>query len=170
MSDAPLIVTLKMDEPTYKFFNDLRQKYFPPERNFLSAHITLFHHLPGEMIDEISEYLVKTASEQKEFSLAFPHVRFLGKGTAIEIESTELILLRRKLAGEWNEYLTNQDKQKFQPHITIQNKVAPDKAKILFEETKNNWETKQGTANGLQVWHYRGGPWELANEFALYKG
>lgn len=169
MTAAPLIVTLKPDNSTFEFFNGLRQKYFPPERNFLSAHITLFHHLPGEMIDEISEYLVKIASEQNEFPLIFPRVRFLGKGTAIEIESTELILLRRKLAGEWNEFLTNQDKQKFQPHITIQNKVAPDEAKILFEETKNNWETKQGIAVGLQVWHYCNGPWELANEFKFSK-
>lgn len=169
MSASPLIVTLKLDDSTFEFFDELRQKNFPPERNFLSAHVTLFHHLPGEMIEGISDFLETIASAQNEFSLVFPKFRFLGKGTAIEIESAELIALRKNLADEWNKFLTNQDKQKFQPHITIQNKVAPDEAKILFEEIKENWITKQGTAIGLQVWHYRGGPWELAKEFAFRK-
>lgn len=165
MSDSPLIVTAKMDAETQKFFDDLRQKHFPPERNFLSAHITLFHHLSAEIISEIEEFLTQIASEQKTFAINFPTARFLGKGTAIEIESPELIDLHKKLAAHWRDVLTNQDKQKFKPHITIQNKVAPDKAKILFEEIKNSWKAKKGNIAGLQLWHYRNGPWESAREF-----
>lgn len=165
MPDSPLIVTAKIDAETQKFFDDLRQKYFPPERNFLSAHVTLFHHLPGEKIFEIENFLTQIASVQKTFSVNFPSARFLGKGTAIEIESPELIDLHKKLAAHWRDVLTAQDKQKFKPHITIQNKVAPVEAKILFEEIKNNWKPKQGKLVGLQLWHYRGGPWESAKEF-----
>lgn len=169
MPDSPLIVTAKMDEETQVFFDRLRQKYFPPERNFLSAHITLFHHLPAEMIFEIEDFLERIASDQETFALNFSSVRFLGRGTAIEIESPALSDLRAKLAVYWHGVLTNQDKQKFRPHITIQNKVAPIEAKILFEETKNNWKPKKGTVIGLQLWHYRGGPWESVKEFYFKK-
>lgn len=169
MPDSPLIVTAKMDETTQEFFDLLRRKHFPPERNFLSAHITLFHHLPAEMISEIEDFLEQTALNQRAFALNFPSVRFLGRGTAIEIESAELIDLHKKLAEHWRARLTNQDKQKFKPHVTIQNKVAPFEAKILFEEMKNNWKPKKGNANGLHLWHYRGGPWELAKEFDFQK-
>jgi len=165
MPDSPLIVTAKIDEETQKFFDDLRRKHFPPERNFLSAHITLFHHLPAEKIFEIEDLLERIASDQQIFTLNFSSVRFLGRGTAIEIESPELIDLHKKLAAHWRDVLTNQDKQKFKPHVTIQNKVAPDEAEKLFEQLKNNWKPKKGNAVGLHLWHYRGGPWESAKEF-----
>lgn len=165
MPDSPLIVTAKTDEETQAFFDRLRRKHFPPERNFLSAHITLFHYLPAEMIFEIEDFLERIASDQELFALNFSSVRFLGRGTAIEIESPELSDLRAKLAVRWRGVLTNQDKQKFKPHITIQNKVAPIEAKILFEEMKNNWKPKKGNITGLQLWHYRNGPWELAKDF-----
>ena len=169
MQTAPLILTAKIDRKTFEFFDDLRRKHFPSQRNFLSAHITLFHHLPGEMISEIENFLEEISSKQRVFSLSFPSVRFLGRGTAIEIESPELIVLRKEIADRWRDVLTDQDKQKFNPHITIQNKVAPDVAKIIFEQMKNDWEPKKGTVDGLYLWHYRGGPWESAKEFDFVK-
>lgn len=158
-----------MDADSFYLFNELRQKYFPAERNFLPAHITLFHHLPGDNLDEIEEVLKIVASRQYEFPLVFPDVKFLGRGTAVEIESTELVSLRVKLANRWSEYLTEQDKQKFVPHITVQNKVTPEEARPVFEQIKATWKPMRGKAVGLQLWHYRGGPWQIANEFAFYK-
>ena len=35
-------------------FDRLRELHFPPERNYLSAHLTLFHKLPGKRATEIS--------------------------------------------------------------------------------------------------------------------
>jgi 2'-5' RNA ligase len=169
MSNDPLIVTAKMDADSSDFFNELRQKHFPAERNFLAAHITLFHHLPGDKLDEIEDVLKVVASRQYEFPIIFPLVRFLGRGTAVEVESTELVSLRIKLSNKWSEYLTDQDKKKFRPHVTIQNKVEPEEAQLLFEGTKANWEMKRGKAVGLQLWHYRGGSWQIANEFDFYK-
>ena len=45
---APLILTLKLDQASFTRLDALRQAHFPPERNWLSAHLTLFHHLPGD--------------------------------------------------------------------------------------------------------------------------
>lgn len=169
MSNNPLIVTAKMEADSFDYFNHLRQKYFPAARNFLSAHITLFHHLPSEQLNEIEEILKEVASHQYEFPLIFPKVKFFGQGCGIEVESTELISLQFKLFNRWSEYLTEQDKQKFQPHITIQNKVPPEAARITFEELRNTWQVRRGKAVGLQLWNYQGGPWQLENEFSFYK-
>ncbi|MCY7376096.1 MAG: 2'-5' RNA ligase family protein [Pyrinomonadaceae bacterium] len=163
----PSILTVKFDADSFGFFDLLRRKHFPPERNFLAAHITLFHHLPGEEIEHIEDELMRICADYEAFELHFPALRFLGKGTAAEIESAELIKLRSTLAARWEQWLTAQDKQKFKPHITIQNKVAPDEARRLFEAMRASWEAKTGNAVGLQLWHYKGGPWELANEFTF---
>lgn len=165
----PLILTLKLDSDLFGSFDALRRKHFPSERNFLAAHITLFHHLPGEEISTVKDDLTRICAEYEAFEIRFPTLRFLGKGTAAEIESAELLRLRSMLAAVWEIWLTAQDQQKFKPHITIQNKVAPDKARKLYEELRANWQAITGKAVGLQLWHYLGGPWELAEEFTFGK-
>jgi 2'-5' RNA ligase len=165
MNSLPLILTAKLDAESFSFFNSLREKHFPPERNFLKAHVTLFHHLPGEEISMIENDLRNVAANRQTFELRFPTLRFLGKGTAAEIESPELLTVRATLADSWKERLTAQDLQKFKPHITIQNKVALDEARRLFDQMSAVWKPVTGKAVGLQLWHYQGGPWELANEF-----
>lgn len=165
----PLIVTAKMEASSFEFFNELRRRHFPPERNFLSAHITLFHHLPGEETKVFEKDLENIAAANAEIKLDFSGVRFLGRGTAIEIESPELIALRAKLAYQWEKYLTRQDRQKFKPHITVQNKSEPEAAKILYEKLKTDWQSRKGSALGLQLWHYLDGPWQLAGEFIFEK-
>ncbi|MEO8768767.1 MAG: hypothetical protein ABI402_01725 [Ferruginibacter sp.] len=45
--DAPLIVTLKLDDETQLFFDRLRKEHFPKHINYLDAHCTLFHKLPA---------------------------------------------------------------------------------------------------------------------------
>ncbi len=162
---SPLILTARLNAASFDFFDALRRKYFPPERNFLAAHITLFHHLPGEEISRIETDLREICANHQALAASFPTLRFLGKGTAAEIEAAELSQIRSTLAGQWNGWLTAQDKQKFKPHITIQNKVAPDEARRLYEALRSDWQVKTGTFVGLDLWHYRGGPWELANEF-----
>lgn len=166
----PLILTAKLDAESFDFFDALRRKYFPPERNFLAAHVTLFHHLPDAATARIEADLSDVCAERQAFEMRFPALRFLGKGTAAEIESAELVRLRAMLADAWADWLTAQDKQKFKPHITIQNKVAPDEAKRLFETLRSDWQSRTGSVVGLQLWHYLGGPWELANEFEFRKG
>jgi hypothetical protein len=49
---SPLILTLEMDTHSFEILDALRKKHFPPERNVLDAHITLFHKLPGEQEED----------------------------------------------------------------------------------------------------------------------
>jgi hypothetical protein len=62
-----------------------------------------------------------------------------------------------------------QDSRKFAPHVTIQNKVPPEQARGLYEKLNESWQPLSGTATALQLWHYKNGPWRLANEFDFYK-
>ncbi len=87
---APLILTLKLDAESFAFFDALRQKHFPAERNFLKAHVTMFHHLPGVQKAKIEADLREVSAQHKSFELRFPKPRFLGRGTAFEIKSGEL--------------------------------------------------------------------------------
>lgn len=164
---APMILTLKLDVESFAFFDSLRRKHFPAERNFLSAHVTLFHNLPGSFREGIESDLNELRRRYKPFALCFPAWRFLGRGAAIEIESSDLNRLRDELKNKWLEFLTNQDRQKFKPHITVQNKVAPEAARRLLDELSKEWTSRDGAGIGIELWHYLNGPWKLVREFAF---
>ena len=161
----PLILTLKLDQQSFDALDTMRQQYFPRARNLLSAHVTLFHQLPDEQELSIRQTLQELCAEIPVLHLSFPKLRFLGKGVAVEIECAELLQLRKKLAADWDALLTAQDKQGFRPHITIQNKVAPDDARRVFDRLAFAWKMADGRGEGLLLWHYLDGPWELVGEF-----
>ncbi|MUL39424.1 2'-5' RNA ligase family protein [Gloeocapsopsis dulcis] len=169
-SPSPLILTLKLDRITFDFFNELRQQHFPSERNFLPAHITLFHALPGEHELSIQQSLQNLCTHTPSLPLLFPKPRFLGRGVAIEVSCSELIQLRQQLAATWNMWLSKQDQQRYQPHVTIQNKVTSDEARQLYNELVSSWNSVNGYGEGLLLWYYKGGPWELAGEFIFKCG
>lgn len=166
MSAPPLILTLKLDQAAFDRLNDLRQRNFPPARNFLPAHVTLFHALPGDRLAAIEQHLQVVCGNTRSLPLQLPTLRLLGKGVAVEIDSPDLIKLHRQLATEWQPWLNAQDQQKFKPHVTIQNKVPPEAAQRLYHDLAP-WQAFSAIGEGLLLWHYLGGPWELAREFAF---
>ncbi|MDQ8051950.1 MAG: 2'-5' RNA ligase family protein [Pedobacter sp.] len=152
---APLILTLRLDEKSQAFFDELRKLYFPPERNYLDAHLTLFHHLPQDQAPSII-----TKIEHHEIELQVSGLRFLGAGVAYTIESGKLNAIRADIANKLKEYLIPQDRQVYRPHITIQNMVTPDAAKALYNNLKENFRQFSAKGLGLDLWYYLGGPWE----------
>lgn len=162
------ILTLKFDDETFTTLDDLRCDYFPPERNFVPAHSTLFHALPDEELDFIEETLTETTSNINVLELNFPNLRFLGKGTAIEIVCPRLLRLRWQLSNEWRDFLGEQDSRKIKPHVTIQNKVAPATAKRTFAELSETFKPFDGRGEGVLLWRYlQTGRWEFVREFAF---
>lgn len=107
------------------------------------------------------------AASTQVFDLSFSTLRFLGKGVAVNVESAELLELRKKLGATWQLLLEAQDRQPFKPHVTIQNKVTPEEAKGLLEHLSTDWTTLTGQGTGLLLWRYLGGPWELVEKFAF---
>ena len=152
-------MTLLLDHEAQRRFDRLRVEHFPPERNFLAAHVTLFHALPGEHEDAVRADLT-AAARRPPFPVGVTGVRFLGRGVAYELSSPELDELRGSLARRWASWLTPQDRQRHRPHVTVQNKVAPDAARALHARLSAAFEPGTVRARGLGLWRYLGGPWE----------
>jgi 2'-5' RNA ligase len=161
----PLILTLELDRKTFGFFNQLRQQHFPPERNFLPAHITLFHALPGDRESSVRQTLQDLCAHTPILPLTFPKLRFLGRGVAVEVDCPELLQLHQQLAKHWNSWLSRQDQQRYRPHITIQNKTTTDEARSLYDQLAPEWKLLSGYGEGLSLWYYQGGPWEWVGKF-----
>ncbi len=162
---APLILTLRLDERSFAFFDGQRRRYFPPERNFIPAHLTLFHALPGEHLGTIQQDIEVRVSDQKPFSLDVTGLRPLGRGVAYVLASADLTDMRRHFALLWNDWLKPQDRQNHNPHVTVQNKVHPSAARALLEELSDGFQPFEVTAVALDLWWYRGGPWERAQAY-----
>ena len=156
----PLILTLKLNEDAFARFDALRRAHFPPALNHIPAHLTLFHHLPGEQLDAVTQALV-AARPAAPLPLRASGLRKLGRGTAFEIEGAGLKAFRGQLAHVWSEQLTPQDRQAFRPHVTVQNKVDPILARALYEELGDGFRPFDLQGVGVLVWRYLGGPWRL---------
>jgi 2'-5' RNA ligase len=159
--ESPLILTLRLDEASHLFFDELRERHFPRERNFLKAHLTLFHKLP----DTAATVGVIKSLTLAPFEMRVTGLINLGAGVAYRLESLELSLLHKALSTKFSDNLSAQDKQGFRGHITIQNKTSPVVAKALLTELANEFEPFTVYALGLDLWRYLGGPWAHKDYF-----
>jgi len=164
---SPLILTLMLEQSAFARLDALRREHFPPERNVLPAHLTLFHALPGDHQATIQGHLRLLCAATPVLSLHFPTLRLLGRGVAIAVEAPELMLLRTQLATTWSTWLSAQDQQGYRPHITIQNKVTTEQARRLYAALASSWEPFRAVGQGLRLWRYLGGPWALVDEYRL---
>lgn len=165
MSTSALIVTLQLDKVSALHFDQIRQQYFPQNLNFLSAHITLFHHLPGKELKAINGNLEEIAKNCAHMDVRVTGLRSLGRGVAFRLESPPLVALRSRLVQQWLPWLTPQDLQRFQPHITVQNKVHPEEARRTLALLSATFTPHTVRGTGLELWRYAGGPWEHVAEF-----
>lgn len=161
----PLILTLALDAASQAHFDALRKQHFPPTINYLAAHLTLFHHLPGAELAAVRTQLQAVAQATPPLPLRVAGLRSLGRGVAFTLENPDLLALHRRLQADFANDLTPQDRQKLQPHITIQNKVDPTAARQLLAALQAGFEPFAATGTGLHLWAYRGGPWESLATF-----
>ena len=157
---APIIITAEMGKTDQAWANRLRREHFPPERNHLDAHITLFHHLPPGHLPEIRSRLAAMASQCPPPTAWLSDVMLLGRGVAYRIDSPELLSLRDELTHHFSGLLIPQDQARPRLHITVQNKVEPPIAKALHTELSAIFQPRTLTISGLAAHYYRGGPWE----------
>lgn len=167
MTLEPLVLTVQIDRRSFTHLDRLRQTYFPPDRNVVPAHITLFHQLPRREHQAITAHLRDVCGDRSAFSITSTGVRLLGRGVAIELASESLQSLRAQLARDWAGWLSLQDRRTFRPHVTIQNKVEPSDAKALHSRLSLVFAPMHIQGLGLCLWRYMGGPWEKLGEFTF---
>jgi len=158
--DRPLILTLLLDESAQAALNRLRTAHFPAGRNHLAAHLTLFHKLPGLEIEVIRADLDEVTRAFRPIAMAAKRPITLGKGVAIQLDAPGLLTVRAELRRRWEPWLSPQDLQRHRPHVTIQNKVAPEQARALHRELSTTFASFPIVGIGLGLWRYLGGPWE----------
>ncbi|WP_294077664.1 2'-5' RNA ligase family protein [Sphingomonas sp.] len=157
---APIIVSALFGRRDQATFDALRRAHFPPERNVLSAHLTLFHHLPPSVEDELKHRLNTATRGVRAPTARAAGLMSLGRGVAVKIDSPGLTAIRRDLCEAFAGMLTPQDAGGWRPHVTIQNKVAPSMAKLLLAALSKEFRPHAVEIAGLGLWWYRDGPWE----------
>ena len=163
----PLILTLMLDADTQDWLDALRRAHFPPERNLVPAHVTLFHALPGGELDSVLVALADECRGAAPVEVRIGPPRFLGRGVALSVTAPAVEALRARLAARWRDRLSPQDRQGWRPHATVQNKVPAERARALHAELAASLPVREGRAEGLLLWRYRGGPWEPAGRFGF---
>ncbi|QXV64628.1 2'-5' RNA ligase family protein [Mucilaginibacter sp. 21P] len=168
MHADPLLLTLKIDNKTQEYFDALRKQYFPSDRNWLDAHVMLFHQLPaGEQ--QILGDIADIAASTSVFEMDITSPKHIGRGVAYKIESPQLLMMHKHMQALWEQWLIPQDKHTLWPHITIQNKVDPVVAQSTLLKVSDHFEPFKAVTQGLTLWEYKGGPWEFVDEW-LFKG
>ncbi len=157
------VLTLALADDAQERFESLRQRWFPPERNQIPAHLTLFHDLPES---EKTESVLRAVAEMTaSFTMKVSEVRSLGRGVAYFLDSREARALARQLQTAFLDVLNAQDRQGFRPHVVVQNKVEPTVAKETLAVLQAGFSPWECRAVGLDSWRYLGGPWELLQRF-----
>ena len=156
---GPIIVTALFGDGDNGWLQELRRAHYPPERNQVPAHLTLFRQLPPSLEAELSDRLAAAVASPPPRA-AIARVIDLGEGTALAVESEVLEAIRADLADAFHGLLTPQDLSPWRPHITVQNKVSPREARALQQRLRAGFEPRPLAIRALASWRYLGGPWE----------
>ena len=162
----PLIVTAELGSDDFAWLESLRRQHFPPQRNQLRAHLTMFHALPPSAEVEVRQLLALLANRTAPHAFVAGTMN-LGGGVAFRIASDDLDRLRSELAEHFHGLLTAQDAAGWSAHVTIQNKVPPREARELLDSLGNRYDRRPVKISGLGLHRYVGGPWETLRTYAF---
>jgi hypothetical protein len=154
-----LIVTAELAAPDLAWLDQLRRSHYPPERNRLPAHLTMFHALPPSAEAGARAALSRFAPGPPP-AASVEGLMTLGNGVAFRVVSTELDRIRRELAEDFHGLLGAQDCGGWRPHVTIQNKAPARAARALLEHLQSGFQRRPLAICGLGLHRYRDGPWE----------
>jgi hypothetical protein len=162
-------VTALFGDADFAWLDGLRQAHFPFERNVLRAHLTMFHHIAPSLEREICDRL-KALAKQPAPDARLTGLINLGGGVAFRIESSALEDIRESIADAFWETLIPQDRARWRAHVTIQNKVKADVARMLYNRFADDFTPRPVDIAGLAVFRYLGGPWEPVGAWRFGQG
>ena len=154
-----LIVTAELGAEDLAWLDALRRRHYPPDRNQLPAHLTMFHALPPSAEGEVRGRLAACAAERRP-QASIAGLMNLGGGVAFRVVSDDLDRIRGDIARDLHGLLGAQDSGGWRPHVTIQNKVPPRTARQLLNELEAGFRPRLLSISGLGLHRYLGGPWQ----------
>ena len=154
-----LIVTAEIAQRDFSWIEGLRRAHYPPERNRVPAHLTIFHALPPSAEAELRRRVAQMVRRDPP-AATIAGLIDLGGGVAFRIESPELDDIRDELADGLHDLLSAQDSGGWKPHVTIQNKVAPKVARALKESLERSFQPRPLGISGIAIHRFLDGPWE----------
>ena len=160
-----LIVTAELGAEDLAWLDAVRRRHYPPERNQLPAHLTMFHALAPSAQEEARRRLADHAAGPAP-GARIAGLMDLGGGVAFRVVSDELDAIRNELSYDLHGLLGAQDSGGWRPHVTIQNKVAPKAARELLRSLERDFQPRPLRIAGLALHRYLDGPWET---IASYK-
>ena len=161
-----LIVSAAIAPPDFSWLEGLRRAHYPPERNQVAVHLTMFHALPPSVEPELRSRLAQIV--QREVPRAsLEGLIDLGGGVAFRVVSPDLHQIRDELAADLHGLLSAQDRSGWRPHITIQNKVAPKIARALKQSLEGSAQPRALKISGLELHQYLNGPWEKLRSYSF---
>lgn len=164
LKSGALIVTAELGGEDFAWLDGLRRRHYPPQRNQLPAHLTLFHAIAPSAESELRRRLSDLASGPAP-DARMSGLMDLGGGVAFRVLSDDLDALRDELADGLHGLLGAQDSGGWRPHVTIQNKVAPRAARELKRLLEMDFRPRPLRIAALALHRYLGGPWETLAAF-----
>lgn len=163
---GPLIITAELAPDDFSWIEGLRRVHYPPDRNRVPAHLTMFHALPPSSEAEVRARLAQMALRSRP-AATVAGLMDLGGGVAFRIVSPGLDRIRAELAGDLHGLLGAQDNGGWRAHVTIQNKVAPRVARELKDSLERSFTSRPLAIRGLGLHRYLGGPWERLSVYSF---
>jgi len=154
-----LIVTAELGSSDFAWLDRLRRLHYPPERNHVPAHLTIFHALPPSAEREVRSTLSRYSAEKPPRAM-IDGLMDLGGGVAFRVVSTDLDRIREELSQHFRGLLGAQDAGGWRPHVTIQNKAPPKEARALITTLESDFRRRALAIRGLGLHRYLGGLWE----------
>ena len=172
-----LIVTAWIHDDDLHPFHRLRERFFPCNRTFVSAHCTLFHHLPGDETEAVVASVRESVGAFRqnhltpgatELAVPVTGLFHMSRGVAYALALDDLQRLRAPVAERFAARLNRQDGGKWRnPHITVQNKTSPEASRRLYRHLSRRFEPCSVRVLGLQIFRYVGGPWSEVAAFGF---
>jgi hypothetical protein len=156
---TPHLVLAVLPDAVQARLDALRRTHYPPDRNRVPAHCTLFHAIPGMVAAELIERIATLTAQTPPPHARLDRVIDLDRGTALGLFSPDLIDLRETLADHFHGLLTGGDAVPPRLHVTIQNKVDRPAARALQRTLGASWQPIDAMIPALAVHRVVDGTW-----------
>jgi hypothetical protein len=164
---TPHIVLALLPDAVQARLDGLRRAHYPPERNRVPAHCTLFHAIPGMVAAELAATLAGLAARTPPPRARIDRIIDLDGGTALGLVSPDLAQLREVIADHFHGLLTGGDAVPPRFHVTVQNKVDRRTAHSLQASLATSWRAIDTTIPAIAVHRVHDGEWHHAGTWRL---